>query len=72
VWVLLFVVFQCLIAFSNHALVGCFVWMPVRYFVICLRNSSSIGRSSVSYCKAAVSVVLKHPDCFHGEALYCR
>jgi len=29
--------------------------------VICLRNSSSIGSSSVSYCRATVEVVLKHP-----------
>ena len=29
--------------------------------MICLRSSSSIGRSSVSCCKATVDVVLKHP-----------
>src|SRR5438046_4329834 len=64
VWVLLFIVLQCLTTFNSHALVGCFVgsvWMWVRYFVICLRNSSLIGRSLVLYCRAAVDVVLKHP-----------
>ena len=34
--------------------------MRVRYFVICFRSSSSIGRSSVSYCRAVVAVVLTH------------
>jgi len=29
--------------------------------VVCLRNSSSIGSISVSYCRATVEVVLKHP-----------
>ena len=61
--VLLFVVLQCLIAFSSHVLVGCFVgsvWMRVRYFVICLCNSSSIERSSVLYCRTIVDVVLKY------------
>src|SRR5579859_2552133 len=62
--VLLFVILQYLIAFSSHIFVGCFfgsVWTWVRYFMVCLRSSSSIGRSSVSCCKAAVDVVLKHP-----------
>ena len=35
--------------------------MQVRYLVICLRSSRSMGRSSVSCCRAAVDVVLKHP-----------
>src|SRR5438552_18612214 len=55
---------QYLAAFSSHTFVGCFVgsvWIRVRYFVICLRSSSSIGRSSVSCCRATVDVVLKHP-----------
>src|SRR5262245_29319376 len=62
--VLLFVMVQYLTAFRSHVFVGCFVgsvWRRVRYFVICLRSSSLIGRSSVSCCRAAVDVVLKHP-----------
>ena len=44
--------------------VGCFVgsvWIRVRYFVIYLRISSSIGSSSILYYSATVDVVLKHP-----------
>lgn len=47
------------IIFSLGVLSG--VCTRVRYFVICVRNSSSIGRGSVSCCRAAVDVVLKHP-----------
>src|SRR5579859_1328822 len=62
--VLLFVVRQCLTASWRQTFVGCFagsVWIRVRYLVTCLRSSSSIGSSSVSYCRATVEVVLKHP-----------
>ena len=61
---MLLVIFQYLTAFNSHIFVGCFigsVWTRVKYFVICLRSSSSIGRSSVSCCRAVVDVVLKHP-----------
>src|SRR5271155_4137511 len=62
--VLLFVVRQCFIASLRQIFTGCFagsVWIRVRYLMICLRSSSSIGNSSVSYCRATVEVVLKHP-----------
>jgi hypothetical protein len=38
--------FRCLAALRSKDFVGCFdgsVWTRVRYFVICLRSSSSIG-----------------------------
>ena len=35
--------------------------MRVRYFVICLRSSRSIGSSCVSCWRASVDVVRKHP-----------
>lgn len=62
--VLLFVMIQYLIAFNSHIFHWMFHWehcMRIRYFVICLHNSSSIDRSSASCCKAVIDVILKHP-----------
>lgn len=62
--IILLIIFQYLTAFNSHIFVGCFVgniWTRVRYFVICLRSSSSIGRNSVSYYNTVVDVVLRHP-----------
>src|SRR5947207_6504286 len=48
----------------RHVFIGWFrgrVWMRVRYFVICLRSSRSIGSSCVLCWRASVDVVRKHP-----------
>ena len=63
IWILLFIMLLYFITFCNYVLVEYFiesVWMRVRYFVICLRNSGSIGRSSISCYKTVIDVVLKY------------